>query len=107
MINIQKMMQQAQQVQFKLQEMQEKFKAMTVEGEAGGGVVKVTLSCAGEMKALHIDTTLLNAGGKDMLEDLVMAAHNNANDAKEVRIKTETGKMMESMGLPKDQKLPI
>lgn len=107
MINIQKMMQQAQQVQFKLQEMQEKFKDMNVTGESGGGMVKVSMTCAGEVKSIEIDPSLIKADGKEVLEDLVTAAINNANEAKEARIKSETQKMMESMGLPKDQALPF
>src|SRR5262249_22379957 len=107
MIDIQKMMQQAQQVQFRLQELQEKFKDILVNGEAGGGKVKVTMSCAGEMRSLDIDPSLINASGKEDLEDLVTAACNNANNAKEARIKSETEKMMGEMGLPKNQALPF
>lgn len=107
MINIQKMMQQAQQMQFRLQELQEKFREIFVNGEAGSGAVKITLSCSGAMQSLQIDQSLLKADGKDMLEDLIVAAYNNANDAKELRVKTETQQLMESMGLPKDQKLPF
>jgi DNA-binding YbaB/EbfC family protein len=107
MINIQKMMQQAQQVQFKLQEMQEKLKDINVSGEAGGGMVKVVMSCAGFVQSVQIDPSLLNTGSKDMLEDLVTAAHNNAAEAKEAKIKEETQSMMESMGLPADSKLPF
>lgn len=107
MINIQKMMQQAQQVQFKLQEMQEKLKDIDVSGEAGGGLVKVVMSCAGVVRSVKIDPSLLTQDGRDMVEDLIVAAHNNAADAKEARIKDETTAMMEELGLPKDQKLPF
>ena len=104
MINFKEMMQQAQQMQFKLQEMQEKLKDVYVEGEAGGGMVKVEMSCAGEMRAVHIDPSVM--GDKETLEDLVLAALNNANENKEQRIKDETAAMMEGMGLPADTKLP-
>ncbi len=107
MINIQKMMQQAQQVQLKLAELQEKFKDMDVHGEAGGGVVRVTLSGAGVLKAVHIDPTILSADGKEMIEDLIIAAHNMASEAKENLIKNETSRMMEQLGLPKDSALPF
>ena len=60
MINIQQMMQQAQQAQFKIQEMQEKLKDIDVEGEAGGGLVKVVMSCAGEVKSLTIDPSIMD-----------------------------------------------
>ena len=107
MINIQKMMQQAQQMQFKLQEMQEKFKDIDVEGDAGGGLVKITMSCAGVMKSLKMDPSLFTQDGQEMIEDLVIAAHNNVMEAKDARIKDETGRMMEDLGLPKDAKLPF
>jgi nucleoid-associated protein EbfC len=107
MINIQKMMQQAQQVQLKLAELQEKFKDMDIEGEAGGGIVRVTLSCAGVLKSVQIDPTILSADGKEMIEDLIVAAHNMATEAKDERVKYETQQMMEQMGLPKDGSLPF
>jgi DNA-binding YbaB/EbfC family protein len=107
MINIQKMMQQAQQMQFKLAELQEKFKEIDVHGEAGGGIVKVTLSCSGELRAVYIDPSVISADGKDMIEDLIIAAHNAAHALKDERIKEETAKMMEELGLPKDQQLPF
>jgi DNA-binding YbaB/EbfC family protein len=107
MMNIQKMMQQAQQMQFKLQELQEKFKDVEVQAEAGGGAVKVTMTCAGEVTALTISPELFGAGDKDMLEDLVIAGVNAAVQAKDARIQTETQKMMRDLGLPADTKLPI
>ena len=107
MINIQKMMQQAQEVQFKLQEMQEKLKDLEVEGEAGGGAVKVTMTCAGSVTALAIDPAVVKADEKDMLEDLVMAAVNSANAAKDARVEEETKKIMTEMGMPEDTKLPF
>lgn len=105
MINIQKMMQQAQQMQFKLQEMQEKLVDIEVEGASGGGLVKVRMNCKGEVLALDIDPSLL--GEKDTLEDLVIAAFNNVNAVKEERIKKETSDMMQSMGLPAGGQLPF
>lgn len=106
MMNIQKMMQQAQEMQFKMQEAQEKFKEVIVEGQSGGGLVKVTMSCVGEVKSLDIDPSLLNADGKEEAEDLIIAAVNNAAEAKDQRIADETRRMMEAMGLPGDTQLP-
>ncbi len=107
MMNFKDMMQQAQQMQFKLQEMQEKLKDIDVEGEAGGGMVKATISCAGIVRGVNIDPSVINADDKETLEDLIVAALNNANDAKEARIKTETEEMMGGLGLPPGTKLPI
>lgn len=101
MFNFQKMMKQAQDMQFKLQEVQEKLKDIEVSGEAGGGLVKISTSCAGKVLSVQIDPSLLN-GEKETLEDLVVAAMNNVNLVKDERIKEETRKMMESLGLPAD-----
>ncbi|HOO81300.1 MAG TPA: YbaB/EbfC family nucleoid-associated protein [Alphaproteobacteria bacterium] len=106
-MNFKDMMQQAQQMQFKLEELQEKMKDIEVEGEAGGGMVKVTMSCGGEVRAIAIDSSVINVDDKETLEDLIVAAMNNANDAKDERIKTETTGMMEGLGLPAGTKLPF
>jgi DNA-binding YbaB/EbfC family protein len=85
MFNIQKMMKQAQEMQMKLQEVQEKLKDIIVEGEAGGGLVKVKMTCAGKATNVDIDESLLGTD-KETLEDLITAAINTANDIKEERI---------------------
>lgn len=105
MINIQKMMQQAQQVQFKMQELQEKLKDLDVIGEAGGGLVKVVMTGDGRLKGVDIDPSAME--DKETLEDLIVAAVNNAAEAKEALIQDETKKMMEGMGLPEDTQLPF
>lgn len=96
---MQKMMKQAQEMQFKLQEVQEKLKDIEVQAEAGGGLVKVTSTCAGVITKVEIDDSLMTSD-KETLEDLIIAAMNNVNDVKDERIKTETKAMMESLGLP-------
>ena len=93
-------MQQAQQMQFKLQEMQEKLKEVYVEGQSGGGLVKVEMSCAGEVRKIEIDPSIVNADDKETLEDLITAAINNANQVKDAKIKEETEGMMGGMNLP-------
>jgi len=107
MINFKDMMQQAQQMQFKLQEMQEKMKDIDVEGESGGGMVKVTMSCAGIVRGVDIDPSVIVPDDKETLEDLIVAALNNANEAKEAKIKEETTEMVEGMGLPAGTQLPF
>jgi DNA-binding YbaB/EbfC family protein len=101
MFNFQKMMKQAQEMQFKLQEVQEKLKDIDVSAEAGAGLVKITMNCGGKVKVLQIDPSLMN-GDKETLEDIVVAAVNNVTEVKDERIKLETRKMMEAMGLPGD-----
>lgn len=106
MMNFQKMMQQAQQMQFKLQEMQEKLGDIEVEGESGGGMVKARMTCKGELIGLEIDPAVISTDDKETIEDLIVAAVNNANAAKEERVKAETQAMMESLGLPAGTQLP-
>ena len=79
MLNIQGIMKQAQQMQRKMQETQAKLGEQEQEGTAGGGVVKVVLNGKSEMKKLSIDKSLVNAEEVDMLEDLILAAYNDAH----------------------------
>lgn len=105
MINFKEMMAQAQQMQFKMQEMQAKFEDIDVSAESGGGMVKVVMSCDSVVKSIDIDPSVL--GDKEVLEDLVVAAINNAGKAKEAKIKEETESMVKALGLPADAKLPF
>ena len=107
MINFKQMMQQAQQMQFKQQEVQEKLKEISVQGEAAGGLVKIVMNCSGETSSVTIDPSVIKAEEKETLEDLIVAALNATHLAKEDKIRTETEKMMTSLGLPKDTKLPF
>ena len=105
MINFKEMMQQAQQMQFKLQEMQAKFEDIEVSGESGAGMVKVVMMCDGNVKKVTIDPSVMD--DKETLEDLIVSAMNNAGEAKEAKIKEETESMVKALGLPKDTKLPF
>jgi len=88
-------MRQAQQMQQRLQEAQERMEQITAEGSAGGGMVKVTLKGKGELQALAIDPALLTPGDREMVEDLVKAAHADArrklDDAMAEAMKEATG----------------
>lgn len=79
MLNIQGIMKQAQQMQRKMQETQAKFGSEEKEGTSGGGLVKVILNGKSEMKSLSIDKSLINAEEADILEDLIVAAYNDAH----------------------------
>ena len=105
MINFKDMMAQAQQMQFKMQEMQAKFEDIDVNGESGAGMVKVVMDCTGVVKSIDIDPSVMDE--KDVLEDLIVAAVNHAGEAKEARIKEETESMVKALGLPADAKLPF
>ena len=72
------LMKQAQQLQQKMQELQAQLEATEVEGIAGGGLVKVRLTAKGEMKGVSLDPSLLKAEEAEILEDLIVAAHNDA-----------------------------
>ncbi|HZP69840.1 MAG TPA: YbaB/EbfC family nucleoid-associated protein [Pseudolabrys sp.] len=69
---------QAAQLQSKMQAMQAELDKIEVEGTAGGGMVTVTLSARGELKGVKIDDSLLKASEKEILEDLIIAAHADA-----------------------------
>jgi nucleoid-associated protein EbfC len=72
------MIKEAQAMQAKMQEMQAELDRIEVEGRAGGGLVVVTLTAKGEMKGLTIDPSLMQAQEKEILEDLVVTAHEDA-----------------------------
>lgn len=87
-MNIQGIMKQAQAMQKRMEEMQEKLAQEEVEGVSGGGMVKVTLNGKFEMKKLELDGSLLNIDEKDILEDLIIAAYNDAKNKLTTRCKT-------------------
>jgi DNA-binding YbaB/EbfC family protein len=76
--DLSEIMRQAQQMQQRLQEAQEKMEQITAEGTAGAGMVKVTLRGKGELVSLSIDPTIINPGDREIIEDLVKAAHADA-----------------------------
>ena len=80
MMNIQGIMKQAQAMQKRMEEMQEKLAQEEVEGISGGGMVKVVLNGKFEMKKLELDGSLINIDEKDVLEDLIIAAYNDAKN---------------------------
>ena len=89
------MMKQAAQLQTKMQEMQAELDRIEVEGTAGGGLVTVKLSAKGDLKGVSIDPSLLRAEEKEIVEDLLVAAHGEARRKVESvlqdKMKTLTG----------------
>jgi len=77
-MNINQLMKQAQSMQKKMKEMQEEIATKEFEGKSGGGLVSVIMSGAGEMHGVSIDASLIQPDDKEMLEDLIVAAHNEA-----------------------------
>jgi len=100
MFNMQQMMQKAQAVQKKMAALQADLNEVEVDGSAGGGLVRVTMTCKGNMKALTIDPSLVNPTEKEVLEDLIKAACNDARNKADQKLADETQKAMSDMGLP-------
>jgi DNA-binding YbaB/EbfC family protein len=109
-MNINKLMKQAQEMQNKVQEMQEKLGDIEIEGVSGGGLVKVLVTGKGEAKKLDIDKSLLDPEDDDAAEilgDLVVAAFNDAKNKAESTMSDEMAKLTGGMGLPPGMKLPF
>ena len=107
MKNIAGLMKQAQQMQQKMAEMQAKLDAAEVEGVAGAGLVRVTLSGKGALKAVKIDPKLADPAETEMLEDLILAAHADAKGKIEVMMESEMKNATGGMSLPPGLKLPF
>lgn len=106
-MDIQQIMQQAQVMQTKMEEMQAKLGDVEVEGQAGGGMVKVRMTCKGTVEAVKIDPSVVDPSDVEMLEDLVKAAMNDAKAQADQMLADETQKMMGEMGLPSNFQLPF
>ena len=107
MTNIGNMMKQAQQLQKKMSEAQEKLKSIEVEGSSGGGVVKVIVNAKGDIKKIDIDKSLLNPNEKEIAEDLVLAAINDAKNRAENVAAEEMKNLTGGISLPPGFKLPF
>ena len=107
MVNIGNMMKQAQQLQKKMAEAQEKLSSIEVEGVSGGGVVKVTATAKGEIKRINIDESLLKPDDKEITEDLIVAAINDAKQKGETAAQEEMKTVTGGMPLPPGMKLPF
>ncbi|MFC5428141.1 YbaB/EbfC family nucleoid-associated protein [Paraburkholderia sp.] len=100
------LMKQAQQMQENMKKMQEQLAQIEVEGQAGAGLVKVTMTCRNDVRRVTIDPSLL-ADDKDMLEDLVAAAFNDAVRKAEATSQEKMGGMTAGLPLPPGFKLPF
>jgi nucleoid-associated protein EbfC len=100
------LMKQAQQMQANMKKAQEELATIEVEGQAGSGMVKVTMTCAHEVRRVHVDDSLLS-DDKEMLEDLIATAMNDA--AKQVAAMTQEkmGGFAAGMNLPPGMSLPF
>ena len=106
-MNLAKMMKQAQELQQRMAEMQEELGRAEVEGSAGGGLVKVTMSGKQELRRVTIDPSLATPGDIEVLEDLIVAAVNDARAKAEERAKDEMAKLTGGLNLPPGLGLPF
>lgn len=105
-MNIQDLMKQAQQMQSKMQQMQEDMANAEVKGEAGAGLVSVIMTGRHDVKRVQIDQSLLSED-KEMLEDLLAAAVNDAVRKVEAQSRDQMAKMTAGMGMPPGFKMPF
>ena len=109
MKNLGNMLKQAQQMQTRMAEMQAKLEATLVDGQAGGGMVKVSLTGKGDLKRVSIDPSLMD--DREVLEDLLVAAHADAKQKVEAQMADEMQKATAGLnlpgGLPGGLKLPF
>ncbi|MBN9533325.1 MAG: YbaB/EbfC family nucleoid-associated protein [Alphaproteobacteria bacterium] len=99
-MNLTDLFKQAKDMQARAEEMQKAMAAIDVVGESGAGMVRVTLTGKSELKALAIDPSLLKPEDKTVIEDLIVAAHNDARAKLEARMAEEMQRMSREMGLP-------
>jgi len=99
------LMKQAGQLQAKMAEMQAELDQVTVEGTAGGGMVSVTMSAKGDLKAVRIDDSLVKPGEKEIIEDLIVAAHADARRKAEVLLAEKMKSLTGGLPLPPGLKL--
>ena len=99
------LMKQAAQMQQKMEAMQAELDQVTVEGTAGGGIVTMTLSAKGELKSVSIDSSLMKADEKEILEDLLVAAHADARRKAEAVLQDKVKQLTGGLPLPPGLKL--
>ena len=107
MKNLGNMLKEAQKLQDRMGEMQAKLAEIEVTGSAGGGMVAVTLNGKGEMRKVKIDPSLVDPAEVEILEDLIVAANNDAKVKVETHVQEEMGKLTGGMNLPGGLKLPF
>ncbi|HHT02281.1 MAG TPA: YbaB/EbfC family nucleoid-associated protein [Firmicutes bacterium] len=98
--NMQKMMKQVQKMQEDMQRIQAELADRTVTGSAGGGMVKAVVTCAQEMREIQIDPEVVDPAEIDMLQDLVVAAVNDALRKAQEESQAELGKITGGMKVP-------
>jgi len=99
------MMKQVGQMQARVQQMQEELAALEIDGQSGGGLVKVTLTGKGDVKKVHIDPSLAKADEVEILEDLIVAASADAKSKLDAKLQAKMQEMAGGLPLPPGLKL--
>jgi nucleoid-associated protein EbfC len=107
MKNLGQLMKQAQAMQEKMAEMQERLGQMEIDGAAGGGLVRATVSGKGEIKKLKIEPSLVDPKEVEVLEDLIVAAINDARGKVEATTAEQMKELTGGLALPPGMKLPF
>jgi DNA-binding YbaB/EbfC family protein len=107
MKNLGSMLKQAQEMQAKMAEMQERLSEVEIVGQAGAGMVRVTMTGKGDFKSVKIDPTLVDPAEVEVLEDLIAAAANDGRAKVEAYAQEEMGKLTGGLALPPGFKLPF
>lgn len=105
MADIMNMMKKAAELQAKMKAMQDELETVAIDGSAGGGLVSVTLSGKGELKAVRVDDSLMKADEKEILEDLLVAAHADARRKSEAVMAEKMKALTGGLPLPPGLKL--
>ena len=105
--NFNDMMKKAQEMQKKMQEMQNSLSNLEVEGTSGGGMVKIIMNCKNEVKKIDIDSSIIKNDEKEVMEDLIIAALNDAKSKAEEKSQEEMKKLTGGLGLPPGMKMPF
>ena len=101
------MMKQAKELQDRMQRLQDEVAALTIEGTAGGGLVRVTVNGKSEMKTVKIDPSLLKPDEVEIVEDLIVAAINEARGKAEAKLAEKMRELTGGLTLPPGMKLPF
>lgn len=107
MVDFMGMMKKAEELKAKMAEMQDSLALLVVEGSSGGGLVTVSMNGKGEMKGLKIDPSLFKEDEVEVLEDLILAAHNEAKGKAELEMNKRMAEMTQGLPLPPGMKFPF
>ena len=107
MVDIMGMMKKAQAMQAKLADAQDELSRLEVEGQSGGGMVRITLTGKGEMKSIQLDPSLLTPTDKEMAEDLILAAFADAKGKADRAAAEKMQELTTGLPLPPGMKLPF